>query len=189
MRAIRKIADWRYRFLLRWHCWDKGNAAFFTALPLPLVLLGYLIHLAHTDYRGIQAERQRRAELICLAENIYFEARGEPLVGQYAVAEVTLNRVASPLFPNSVCEVVHEKRWDAIRNRFVGAFSWTELNPVGRPRGPAWNTALEAAEAVYDDDERSRVDGALFYHATRIKPSWARTMEQVATIGQHAFYR
>src|ERR1700685_59090 len=73
------------------------------------------------------ARAQRRAiDLECLAENVYFEARGEPLEGQYAVAEVTLNRTRSDHFPHTVCGVVHQTRWDPSRGRFVADFSWTE---------------------------------------------------------------
>jgi N-acetylmuramoyl-L-alanine amidase len=189
VRAKAKLSDWRYRLLIRWCSWEKGNAVFFAVLPLPIALLGGLIYLADSDYSRIQAERQRRAELLCLAENIYHEARGEPLEGQYAVAQVTLNRVLSPLFPATICEVVHEKRWDAVRDRFVGAFSWTELSSLRRPRGPAWDQALQVAQDAYDDESAPRLQGALFYHATRIEPSWARTMRPVATIGRHVFYQ
>ncbi len=188
-RLVSPIAAARDRLLFWWYGWDKGHAAFFAALPLPLLLLGYFVHLANADRERLAAERHRRAELLCLAENVYFEARGEPLAGQYAVAEVTLNRVRSPLFPSSVCEVVHEKRWDAIRKRYVGAFSWTELASVRRADGAAWERALAVAEAVYDGEHEPMTDGALFYHATSIEPSWARTMERVAQFGGHAFYR
>lgn len=174
--------------MLRWHAWPKSDAIFFAALPLPLVLLGGLIWLAHADRDRILAERERRAEILCLAENIYHEARGEPSDGQLAVAEVTLNRVASPAFPGTVCDVVHERRWDAGRRRFVGAFSWTELSLPG-PRGPAWDRALEIARAAYDGGAERQVGDALFYHATYIEPTWARTMEPVARIGRHVFYR
>ncbi|HEX7079703.1 MAG TPA: cell wall hydrolase [Gammaproteobacteria bacterium] len=175
--------------LLRWHGWEKGNFLFFSLLPLPLVLLGGLIYLAHGDYERIRAERHRRAELVCLAENVYYEARGEPLSGQYGVAEVTMNRVASPQFPDTVCEVVHERRWDPLRDRFVGAFSWTELQPLPAPVGPAWDRALRVAEEVYDNERPPALDGALYYHATRVEPTWARTKERVARIGRHVFYR
>ena len=114
---------------------------------------------------------------------------GEPLEGQYAVAEVTMNRVASSRFPKSVCEVVHEQRWDARRKRQVGAFAWTELDSLRRPSGAAWQQARLVAAAVYDGTYTPRVPNALYYHAKYIKPSWAKPNRRVATIGSHVFYR
>lgn len=186
---LRSIESLRDRLLFAWYGRDKGHAVFFAALPLPFVVLGSLVHLANTDRERLQAERHRRAELFCLAENVYFEARGEPEAGQFAVAEVTMNRVRSPRFPATVCDVVHEKRWDAIRKRYVGAFSWTELPPRRKPEAAAWERAFTIAETVYDGQHAPAMNGALFYHATSIEPSWARTMRPVATVGRHAFYR
>ncbi|HEU4617207.1 MAG TPA: cell wall hydrolase [Gammaproteobacteria bacterium] len=187
------LATLRDRALFLWHAhWqfrDKGGLLFFAALPLPFVLLGALVVFAHRDYGRIEANRERRTELTCLAENVYYEARGEPLAGQYAVAEVTMNRVASPLFPATVCGVVHEQRWDPIRKRYVGAFSWTELDSNRLPRGAAWRQALTVAEAVYDGEHPETVKGALFYHAKNMKPRWAKGKRPVATIGRHVFYK
>jgi spore germination cell wall hydrolase CwlJ-like protein len=127
--------------------------------------------------------------LQCLAENIYFEARGEPLDGQRAVAEVTLNRTRSPYFPHTICAVVHETQWDPLRRRLVAHFSWTELSALSEPTGSAWKQAMTVASAAYDDTYMQVVPGALFYHAISIRPDWARTKTAVATIGNHIFYR
>ena len=101
---------------------------------------------------------------------------------------MTLNRVASRHFPNTVCEVVYEQRWDRKRKRYVGAFSWTELDETAEPKGVSWNRALAAAEGVYDNQQEPLVQGALFYHAVTIEPGWARSKKQVARIGRHIFY-
>jgi spore germination cell wall hydrolase CwlJ-like protein len=200
------LENWRYSVSFAWHCLDKGAVAFYSLLPSPLVLLAALAYFVHEDYElwqegneraaaAVAATRDaavaatRAAELTCLAENVYHEARGEPLEGQYAVAEVTMNRVRSTRFPDSVCEVVHEKRWDVRRRRDVGAFSWTELERLRRPHGAAWQQAREVAVAVYDGAHPPRVPNALHYHANYIKPSWARANRRVATIGSHVFYR
>ena len=95
----------------------------------------------------------------------------------------------STRFPDSVCAVVHEKRWDTRRRRDVGAFSWTELDSLRKPRGAAWQQALEVAADVYAGAHTPRVPNALYYHASYIKPSWARASRRVATIGRHVFYR
>ena len=196
MRAL--LENWRDRISFAWYCLDKGAVAFYALLPLPFVLLAVVAYFLHEDYELVRAGHEREiaaaaatrdAELECLAENVYHEARGEPLEGQYAVAEVTMNRVASSQFPKSVCEVVHEKRWDVRRKRDVGAFSWTELDSLGRPHGGAWQQALDVATAVYDGTHEPSVPNALYYHAKYIKPSWAKPSRRVATIGSHVFYR
>jgi spore germination cell wall hydrolase CwlJ-like protein len=183
------LADWRYRIEFVWYCLDKGTLAFYALLPLPFAALVLLVYWVHGDYERMAAERSRRADLTCLAENIYHEARGEPVDGQYAVAAVTLNRVESPLFPDSVCAVVHEKRWDPLRGRHVGAFSWTELGALPRPRGASWRQAVAVATAVYDGERPSHLRGALYYHADHVEPYWASTERRVASIGRHVFYR
>ena len=121
---------------------------------------------------------RRAADLECLATNIYHEARGEPLVGQYAVAEVTMNRVRSPLFPASVCAVVYQR----------GAFSWTYKENPPEPFGYEWRRARSVAGTVYDNQEAPLVNGALYYHATWVSPNWAPTRSRVAMIGRHLFY-
>lgn len=148
-------------------------------LSIAIITVGYLAINNHAS----------SSTLRCLAMNIYHEARGEPLSGQYAVARVTLNRVASNHYPNTICEVVHQKRWDRLRKRYVSAFSWTELPPRLTIKDKAWKQALKIAKEVYlnqrSDDKLSR---ALFYHARHIKPSWARKKKPVAKIGKHIFY-
>jgi spore germination cell wall hydrolase CwlJ-like protein len=192
------LENWRYQISFYWHCLDKGAIAFYALLPSPLVLLALVAYFLHEDYQLVRdghartiaaAAAARDAEITCLAENVYHEARGEPLEGQYAVAEVTMNRLRSTRFPKSVCEVVHEKRWDARRRRDVGAFSWTELESLSRPHGAAWQQAREVAVAVYDGTHTPSVPNALYYHANYIKPSWAKPGRRVATIGSHVFYR
>ena len=121
----------------------------------------------------------RASELDCLARNVYYESRGEPMVGQYAVAEVTMNRVASSMFPDSVCDVVNAR----------GAFSWTNDESLEGPYGFEWWRAQDVARSVYGNHASPYVGDALFYHATYVSPRWARTRDQVALIGRHLFYR
>lgn len=134
------------------------------------------------------AEAQGLADLQCLAENIYYEARGEPLAGQYAVAEVTMNRVASPLFPDTVCEVVHAGRDDTGTGRRIAAFSWTARDSHTPPYGYEWRRAQAVAGTVYESREAPLVNGALFYHATYVTPDWSQSKLRVAHIGRHLFY-
>lgn len=192
-------AAWRSRLLFYWYTRERsGGLGFVAMLGLPILALGSIVYFARADglriaatqqRHALAASAQREADLRCLAENVYFEARGEPMTGQYAVAEVTLNRLASPHFPKTICDVVHEAHWDSLRKRRVAAFSWTELKVRREPRGRAWREAVSAATAVYDDVHTPVVPDALFYHATYIDPYWAKTKKPVGTIGNHAFYR
>ena len=191
---------WRRR-LAYWLVGEKDNLAFLVMLGLPILAVAGIIYFAYLNgtrieparIQAVQREatlaRRRANDLQCLAENVYFEARGEPLDGQYAVAEVTLNRRWSQNFPHTICEVVHEARWDPNRQRFVADFSWTELSTLSRPDGPAWKQAMAVASAAYDDLHASVVPGALFYHATSVRPGWSRNRRAVAKIGNHIFYR
>jgi len=171
-----------------WFTLEKGNLVFVSLLGLSIALLAGMTYYVYVDHVRTRWQQQRHANLACLSRNIYHEARGEPFAGQIAVAEVTLNRVASRRFPATVCEVVYEKRFDARRNRLVGAFSWTELDAVSRPTGIAWRLAQRAAAAVYDKQREPTVTGALYYHAARIEPAWAAEKRRVAKIGNHIFY-
>ena len=190
---------WRRRLVYYWRVGDKGSLVFLAMLAAPVAVLGAIVYFAYTkpppvDLARIEAAQRdavhRRAlDIRCLAENVYFEARGEPLQGQLAVAEVTMNRTHSPYFPHTVCEVVHETRWDPIRRRFVAHFSWTEMRVHSEPSGDPWKQAMAVANAAYDASYAPVVPGALFYHATRIHPNWAETQRTIATIGKHVFYR
>ena len=192
---------WRRRLAYYWLAGEKDNLAFLVMLGLPILGVAGIIYFAYLDGTRIEPARveavqreatyaHRRAnDLQCLAENIYFEARGEPLEGQYAVAEVTLNRTRAQNFPHTVCAVVHETRWDPNRRRFVADFSWTELGALSTQDGPAWKQAMAVASAAYDDLHPSVVPDALFYHATSIRPGWSRTRRVIATIGNHTFYQ
>ena len=192
---------WRRRLAYSWLLRDKGNMAFLAVLGLMVLAVTAIIYLAYQEEAPIGAvpveavrreatRAQRRAnDLRCLAENIYFEARGEPVAGQYAVAEFTLNRTQAQHFPHTVCEVVHETRWDPGRRRHTADFSWTESGSLSPEDGPAWRQAMTIATAVYDDTNEPLVPGALFYHATSVRPGWASARKTVARIGNHIFYR
>jgi len=183
---------WRRRLAMYWHVGEKDNLVFFVMLLLPIFVLGCIVHFAYTDQTAarISAAQQRAIDLRCLAENIYFEARGEPLRGQYAIAEVTMNRLAAPSFPKTICEVVHDTRWDRLRRRLVAHFSWTRFALSSEPpSGRAWEQAMVVASSVYDRTHIPVVPKALHYHATRVHPYWADGKQPIAKIGNHIFYR
>ena len=127
------------------------------------------------------------AEQKCLAEGIYFEARGEDVKGQAAVAQVILNRVRNPAYPSTICGVVYQnKSW---RNRCQFSFACDGTRPRVRSR-EHYRMAQEIAMAVTAGKVFiPEVGSATHYHATYVHPRWARTMEKMKKIGLHIFYR
>ncbi|PRD45671.1 cell wall hydrolase [Phyllobacterium phragmitis] len=123
----------------------------------------------------------------CLAEGIYFEARGEPVKGQAAVAQVILNRVRNPAYPKTICGVVYQN--DDWRNRCQFSFACDGRRHRVTEQSH-WRTAQQVAKAVTAGQIwLPEVGSATHYHATYVNPRWARTMERVKKIGLHIFYR
>lgn len=119
-------------------------------------------------------------DLFCMAKNIYHEARGEPTLGKYAVAQVTMNRVRDPRFRNTVCDVVFQPY----------QFSWANNKSVRwtKPSGPAWSESMEIAQEVLEEGATIKgMEDALYFHATYAKPNW-RNVRKVTKIGAHVFY-
>ena len=182
------------RWRKAWTAWGSGDKdpwIFASIIVAIIAAFGLALNVvfAHKDEKRNDAREGVRRNLTCLARNVFFEARGEPVAGQLAVAHVTMNRKASGRFPNSVCDVVHQQNWDPLRRRYVGAFSWTELDSLPAPTAAEWEQSWKVAEAVYYGRELSNVEGALFYHATHIRPEWAKYKRPIARIGKHVFYR
>lgn len=185
------VTEWRRSLRIYWYRADRAAWAFGAIVALLVAFFALLVHavFAQQDAQRERALAAHRQNLNCLARNVYFEARGEPLAGQFAVAEVTLNRRASRLFPRTICEVVYQKSWDRLRKRYVGAFSWTEFDSLPEPSGEEWQRAWRVAEAVYYGKAVPTVQGALFFHATYIRPGWAGNKKRVGRIGKHVFYK
>jgi len=123
----------------------------------------------------------------CLTAGVYFEARGEPVRGQAAVAQVILNRVRNPTYPNSICGVVYQnEKW---RNRCQFSFACDGIKDrVASPKH--WQMAKDVALAVTAGRIwLEEVGTATHYHATYVHPRWANFMERTKKIGQHIFYR
>ncbi len=122
--------------------------------------------------------------LSCMAQNIYFEAGIESEAGKIAVANVTMNRVKSSHYPNSVCGVVHQ------RGHGSCAFSWTcdaRSNVV--PNNENYRESLKVARWALSGALRDITGNADHYHADYVRPKWARKGEQKARIGRHLFYK
>jgi spore germination cell wall hydrolase CwlJ-like protein len=126
------------------------------------------------------------AELLCLREAIYHEARGEDIVGQFAVAEVVLNRVDSRSYPDTVCGVVNQNRHRRNACQFSYACDDRSVELSGER---ATAIAGRIAYLSLNGFPRELTGGATHYHATRVSPTWSLTMERTARYGAHVFYR
>lgn len=131
------------------------------------------------------AEDRRRA-LRCLTQAVYYEAALEPSLGQEGVAQVVLNRVRDPNYPNSVCGVVFQGA-----ERTTGCqFSFTCDGSLGQsPVAWAWNRARRVAEAALAGRVSQNVGTATHYHADYVHPWWSPTLAKITQIGAHIFYR
>ncbi len=119
------------------------------------------------------------SEMECLAGAIYFEARSETLAGQLAVGRVIVTRAASGRFPSSYCGVVYQP----------AQFSFMRANgmPAVNHDSNLWQQAVKIALIADSGAWKSPVEGAMFFHATRVAPSWGKT--RMARVDNHIFYR
>jgi len=121
----------------------------------------------------------------CLAQAIYFEARGETEEAQKAVANVVVNRAEHPEFPETPCGVVRQGGESP-----PCQFSWwcDGRSDIPEER-EAWKTALQIAEEVAGNPQDDGTEGALYFHHLDVRPGWRRAFEKVAVIGAHVYYR
>jgi hypothetical protein len=130
---------------------------------------------------------QRTRELECLTRNIYWEAANEPFEGKVGVAQVTLNRVDSGRFANSVCAVVYQK--NIFYEKVVCQFSWfcESSHPGKAIHRPLWRESEEVAKKVLLEGFRlPSLKNALYYHADYVNPGWNKP--KLEKIGHHIFY-
>jgi len=144
---------------------------------------------------GFQPTRKKvelaEDERLCLTQAIYHEARGESEKGQWAVANVIINRAFSKQYPSTICGVVFQNA-DKGRYRCQFTFACDGRSDMGRER-KAWQRSMEIADAAFAEFQRGeRPDvlpkSTLFYHTTQVAPSWSHTFKRVAAIGSHIFY-
>ena len=124
------------------------------------------------------------AQWECLRTALYFESRGESLKGQFAVAEVILNRVDSAAYPNSVCGVVNQGGGGSCQF----SYNCDGQRDVMHERGAA-DLAGRIARVMLDGAPRGLTNGATYFHSRAVRPSWANKFPQTAAIGAHLFYR
>ncbi|MEM6941594.1 MAG: cell wall hydrolase [Pseudomonadota bacterium] len=133
-----------------------------------------------------QPRAKGNADWRCLSEALYFEARGETVKGQFAVAEVIMNRVESGRFPDSVCAVIHQ----GTGRKYQCQFTYTcdgHAEVIAEPR--AFARVSKVARLTLDGKVPALTQGATHYHTTAVRPRWARVYTRVARIGMHLFYR
>ena len=129
-------------------------------------------------------------EIQCLARNVHYEARGESRRGQLAVAKVTLNRVESGLFPNSICGVVNEGK-NNDRGYYVCQFSW-RCEPWTNPKRtfhndhPSYQVALDAILSY--DNLTMVTEDTYWFHTPAVKPRWRKHKQVLARVDGHIFY-
>ncbi len=138
------------------------------------------------SWLAAQPKASGGAQWRCLAEALYFEARGESVKGQFAVAEVIMNRVASASYPNSVCGVVKQ----GTGRKYACQFTYTcdgRAEVISEPR--AFASVGKIAKLMVNGAARPLTKGATHYHTKAVSPRWARSFPRTATIGFHHFYR
>ena len=132
---------------------------------------------------------------MCLALNTYHEAKNQSMIGQVATAQVVMNRVADSRYPNTVCEVVKQGpkyKGSDVPVRHKCQFSWFCDGKSYEPKRDSkeWFKAQDYARIVLSGRIALDVtEGATHYHATYVKPSWAKTMTRTTRIESHIFYR
>jgi spore germination cell wall hydrolase CwlJ-like protein len=128
------------------------------------------------------------SEIRCLAQAIYFEARGEDQRGQIAVAQVVINRLKNPAFPKTICGVVYQDMSAAGGCQFSFACDGTRRWISDQA---SWKVAAAIARKVVNDGPDAFLPGvgaATSYHATYVRPRWADRMQMTEQIGRHIFY-
>lgn len=137
-------------------------------------------------------------EVECLAQNIYFEARGEPLQGQIAVAYVALNRQQDKRYPSKLCDVIKqgpisnwffEEQNKIVPLRHQCQFSWWCDGRSDTPKDMwAWGRAMDIAAGVINGKYEDPTDGALWYHSIEVNPNWNKQVAFTTRINKHIFY-
>lgn len=136
---------------------------------------------------GLFDEKTRAKSEKCLAEAVYFEARGEAVRGQIAVAQVVMNRTFSGFYPNTVCGVVYQNKHHHLACQFTFA---CDNNPDVVSEPDMWDRAKKIAKAMLDGQLwLPEVAKSTHYHAYWVRPSWVNEMKKMYKFGVHTFYR
>ena len=180
--SLLRIAVWALRRLARWAFHHPRPAGYVAgAIAAAVLALLFLTPPPPSKFGDFDES------LECMAQNIYHEARGEPMFAQIAVAKVVMNRVNDPRFPGTVCAVIKQGgEWP----HHACQFSWwcdgrSDAILDQRAMSNMRTLAREVLLGYHDDP----TDGAMWYHAKTVAPDWRRDFAQGPTIGSHVFYR
>lgn len=127
---------------------------------------------------SLPLESVKHTDVVCLAKNIYHEARGEPLHGQVAVAQVTVNRLRAGNYGTSICAVVYKPK----------QFSWTQIKQPKISDTKAWESSVIVARAVLTNSLPASKFSALYFHTRQVNPRWNKHKQIEKVIGNHVFY-
>jgi len=156
------------------------------------VIISMIAAPVFTSEVTAQAEYENN-QVICLAKNIYFEARSSSFADQAAVADVVMNRVEHDSYPVTICEVVYQGRQDSNGNmiRHQCQFSWYCDGKSDKiPANDSWWAALDIASDMYFNNTwRGLTEGSTHYHANYVTPAWRHSLTLTGRIGEHIFYR
>lgn len=164
----------------------KIVASFILTSLLAFKVYGQDFDQSNWEYESLEDEIQ------CMALNIYFEARGEDRKGQLAVGLVTINRVLSKKYPNSVCDVVWQQNKNK-KGKLIAQFSWTLDGLHDTPlEMESWEESKRLAEGLLAEGTLfNLVDftyGSTHYHANYVDPAWSKTLTKTIVVGDHLFY-
>ena len=151
-------------------------------ITLPILFFGYVGNV----------EASPEEEIVCLAENIYWEARSESTAGKVAVGLVTLNRVKDDRFPDTICGVVKQTKYYPSGRIDLHScqFSWYCDGKSDKPTDRrCWEDALLIAEVMITYDSIDVTDGALWYHSRKVQPEWSMVYTKTVSIDNHIFYK
>lgn len=138
------------------------------------------------EYLASMQRPKSTQSLECMAEALYFEARGETLMGQFAVAEVIKNRVSSSRFPDSVCGVINQ----GTGRKFACQFTYTcDGRPETIGNKKVYEKLRKISALVLREEVEDITHGATYYHTKAVNPRWARVFTRTRSIGAHYFYR
>lgn len=137
------------------------------------------------EYNGPQLYKDKfkivfrdKKEFDCLSRNIYYESRGETLIGKISVAQTVLNRAETGKWGYSFCSVIYAPH----------QYSWTSNKKLKEPHGPAWESSKNAARLFVNGTRVRTLEQVKHYHAIYVSPYWKNSMIQTAIVGNHIFY-
>jgi len=159
-----------------------------------MTAMAIIIYILSSGIYGVGTQDIDADEAYCMAVNIYYEARGEPVQGQVAVGNVVLNRVKSRSYPNTICGVVKQAKYDPIKYTLIKdkcQFSWYcdgKSDKVNKER--AFKQAVGISIELLTGRINDNTNGATHYfNPSKAQPYWANSMVHVATYDNHEFYK